>query len=265
MGMFKRLKLTYKTNSVISADKVIITHEIVGTPLATFRRRALAIVIDFSLLYLIGIPLGLLVIFIYLKFESPKLANEITSFIKADSTDTLSTKGSTREMVLLFNKTYPEQIPLDWKWPIEHNDFDSLDSVVDSWNFVVDLTADRALDFNYSTKQLKIGPDAFIGQFGNFMGKLTFFLAYFSLFPWLTRGKTPGKWITGIRIVRLDGEPVTLWDAFGRAGGYSASFSTLMLGFFEAYWSMNRQALHDKIAGTTVIRELKSKSEKVDA
>ena len=150
---------------------------------------------------------------------------------------------------------------MDWKWPIEHNDFDSLNSIIESWNFILDLTADQPLEFDYTIKQLKIGPDAFMGSTGIFLGKLTFLLAYFSFFPWLTRGRTPGKWLARIRIVRLDGERLSLWDSFGRAGGYSASFSTFLMGFFEAYWSTNRQALHDKIAGTTVIREIKPKSD----
>ena len=47
---------------------------------------------------------------------------------------------------------------------------------------------------------------------------------------------------------------MTLWDAFGRAGGYTASLSTFGLGFLEALWNPNRQTIHDRISGTVVLR-----------
>lgn len=57
----------------------------------------------------------------------------------------------------------------------------------------------------------------------------------------------------GLRVARLDGNRLSLWDAFGRAGGYSASLSTLGLGFLEACWNPNRQTVHDRISGTVVL------------
>jgi hypothetical protein len=78
---------------------------------------------------------------------------------------------------------------------------------------------------------------------------------YFAIFmPWM-KGQTPGKRIMGVRVVRLDGNPVTAWHAFERAGGYAAGVATGTLGFLQIYWDANRQAIHDKVAGTVVIRE----------
>lgn len=78
---------------------------------------------------------------------------------------------------------------------------------------------------------------------------------YFTAFLTLWRGRTPGKRLLGIRVVRVDGEPLTTWDAFSRFGGYAASVLTGLLGFAQLLWHPNRQALHDRIAGTVVIRE----------
>ena len=78
---------------------------------------------------------------------------------------------------------------------------------------------------------------------------------YFAiLMPWM-KGQTPGKRVMGLRVVRLDGQPVTWWHAFERAGGYAAGLATGTLGFVQIYWDANRQAIHDKVAGTVVIRE----------
>ena len=37
---------------------------------------------------------------------------------------------------------------------------------------------------------------------------------------------TVGKKVMGLRVLRLDGEPITWWVAFERAGGYAAGFAT---------------------------------------
>lgn len=68
-------------------------------------------------------------------------------------------------------------------------------------------------------------------------------------------GQTVGKRVTGIRVVRLDGGPITWWVAFERVGGYAAGVATGLLGFAQIGWDANRQAIHDRIVGTVVVRE----------
>jgi uncharacterized RDD family membrane protein YckC len=68
-------------------------------------------------------------------------------------------------------------------------------------------------------------------------------------------GQTVGKKLMRIRVVRLDGEPITWWIAFERAGGYAAGFATGLLGFAQVYWDANRQGIHDRIVGTVVVIE----------
>ena len=78
---------------------------------------------------------------------------------------------------------------------------------------------------------------------------------YFTLFLTWWNGHTPGKKLFGLRVVRLDGRPITLWMAFERFGGYAAGLATGLLGFFQVFWDANRQGIHDRIAHTAVIRE----------
>jgi hypothetical protein len=69
------------------------------------------------------------------------------------------------------------------------------------------------------------------------------------------KGQTVGKRMLGIRVVRLDGEPITWWVAFERVGGYAAGVATGLLGFAQIWWDSNRQAIHDRIVGTVVVRD----------
>jgi uncharacterized RDD family membrane protein YckC len=63
-----------------------------------------------------------------------------------------------------------------------------------------------------------------------------------------------GKWAIGIRVVNLEGGPLSLTQALIRAAGYIGS-SILCLGFAWARFNPARQTLHDLMAGTGVIED----------
>ncbi len=94
---------------------------------------------------------------------------------------------------------------------------------------------------------LRVADDVGLG-FGWAGLYFTIFLAYWS-------GRTPGKKLMRIRVVRLDGKSIGVWVSFNRFGGYAASVFTGLLGFFEMFWDRNRQALQDHIAQTVVVRD----------
>ncbi|MGH7444511.1 MAG: RDD family protein, partial [Longimicrobiales bacterium] len=82
------------------------------------------------------------------------------------------------------------------------------------------------------------------------------FALYFTALVALFRGQTLGKWLVGVRVIRLDGRPMSWWIAFERFGGYAASLFTGLLGFLQILWDRNRQGIHDKVVETVVIRVL---------
>lgn len=89
-----------------------------------------------------------------------------------------------------------------------------------------------------------------------YLSSLVVLLINFLVLPVFT-GTTVGKWATGLRIERQNGEPL----GFGRATlrhtiGYLVSLLTFGLGFLFAAFDAEGRALHDRIAGTIVVREL---------
>lgn len=76
---------------------------------------------------------------------------------------------------------------------------------------------------------------------------------YFTVLTAIWNGQTPGKKLLRIRVIQLDGTPLSVWDSFGRYGGYGAGLATGFMGFLQIYWDPNRQAIHDKISSTVVI------------
>lgn len=86
---------------------------------------------------------------------------------------------------------------------------------------------------------------------------------YFVLTLALFKGTTLGKKVLGLKVIRLNNKPIGFWYSFERFGGYAAGIATGLLGFFQIYWDPNRQAIHDKIAGTVVVDLRESKIKKV--
>lgn len=74
---------------------------------------------------------------------------------------------------------------------------------------------------------------------------------------WTFGGQTPGKMWAGIAVVRDDGSPIGFFGSIGRYAGYFLSEATLGIGYLMILWDSKNQGLHDKIAGTLVIRDTK--------
>ncbi|HEX2370453.1 MAG TPA: RDD family protein, partial [Acidimicrobiia bacterium] len=74
---------------------------------------------------------------------------------------------------------------------------------------------------------------------------------YFALSTDLT-GRTPGKWLMGLRVVRMSGGDITLGRALLRSLGYIVSLIPLGAGFLWVLVDDERRGWHDHIAGTKV-------------
>lgn len=73
------------------------------------------------------------------------------------------------------------------------------------------------------------------------------------IFPLFT-GKSLGKMLTGLRIVKADGNPPSLGSLLIRhLVGYPLTALTFGLGFLLAVFSQKGRALHDLLAGTVVV------------
>ncbi|NES73302.1 MAG: serine/threonine protein kinase, partial [Okeania sp. SIO2D1] len=66
---------------------------------------------------------------------------------------------------------------------------------------------------------------------------------------------TFGKRIMGIIVTDLNGNPISFARANGRYFAKTISLITLLIGFIMAAFTEKKQALHDKIAGTLVVKK----------
>ena len=80
---------------------------------------------------------------------------------------------------------------------------------------------------------------------------------YFTLSFYFGNGQSLGKKICKIRVVSIVHKRLGLWHSFERALGYGASALELGFGFFQYFIRKDRRTIHDRIAETIVINEIK--------
>jgi uncharacterized RDD family membrane protein YckC len=87
-----------------------------------------------------------------------------------------------------------------------------------------------------------------------YIGWIVFGVSYWTVaIGW--KGRTVGKLMLGIKVVKTDGGRVGFLRAFGRCWAYLLCFPiTLGFGFFTIAWSKQKKGLHDLICDTMVIK-----------
>lgn len=81
------------------------------------------------------------------------------------------------------------------------------------------------------------------------IGSTVYFIAM-----WVATGQTVGKLTMGIKVIRTDSSPLDLRDAVIRFLGSIITVATLGIGFIALAFDSHKQALHDKIADTYVVK-----------
>jgi uncharacterized RDD family membrane protein YckC len=115
-----------------------------------------------------------------------------------------------------------------------------LAAVLAAWYLVFALLADR------------VGEGVLV--IAAVLAALPVFLLYHVL-SWTSRQQaTPGMRLAGIFLTDLGGRPIGWLRAIGRHGARFLSYYTAGLGFLVQPWDDRRQALHDRLSGTVVLR-----------
>ncbi len=84
---------------------------------------------------------------------------------------------------------------------------------------------------------------------------LVFAILYCALMHSSERQATIGKSLCGLKVAGPDGERISVARALGREAAKIISSLTMLIGFLIAAFTRNKQALHDFVATTHVVRE----------
>ena len=81
-----------------------------------------------------------------------------------------------------------------------------------------------------------------------------FFVLYWALMQSSARQATLGKALCGLKVTDAAGERISLPRALAREAAKIISSLTLLIGYVIAAFTTRKQALHDFVAATTVVR-----------
>ena len=110
-------------------------------------------------------------------------------------------------------------------------------------------------------RALVLLPDILLGLselgYGYILQTLTFFVwvAYFAGHHSSSKRATYGKMMLGIKVTDIDGFRISWMHGVWRYFAMYLSILTLFIGFLMAGFTKHKQALHDKVSKTLVIRE----------
>ncbi|MBP8273722.1 MAG: RDD family protein, partial [Acidobacteria bacterium] len=242
--------LTGKTELITSPD-------LIGRELASPRRRLLAFAIDASLLLMPTIVTALLFAGTAL-YLTDRAAFEAVRALNAREVTT------DEDAVRVLTALLPRMIEAKAEGlPLEAIEAVRTGRTAEGARLIKDANIIFALSFN-DDEQGALKPGQIRLELANFIpgvirGFALFFVpaAYFTLFG-LARGRTIGKRLLGLEVVRLDGKRLTLAESFDRFGGYAQVPGTLFIGMADLWRDPNRRLAHDRGAGTVVLRRRQS-------
>jgi uncharacterized RDD family membrane protein YckC len=240
----------------ITQEPQTIAHHLLGAPLATFRRRFFAFLLD---VMLFGVIIGALFVGFFaldIHRKDPTFFPRLQAYgsLEDEETQNASRKKIMGDLAVMILERCPEAFPEDINEMVATRNWDALDRELEGENVILSGGSGNTRMTGRNPRKMIIGMDFLLGEYSSFLSWGAFFVGWFTLWSLVTRGRSPGKAVFRLRVMRLDGKALNFWDCFSRAGGYGASAATLMLGFLEAIWHPNRQAIHDRIAGTVVVR-----------
>ncbi|RYZ22402.1 MAG: RDD family protein [Chitinophagaceae bacterium] len=93
-----------------------------------------------------------------------------------------------------------------------------------------------------------------IGELEGALAGIVVNCLYFALMESSERGATLGKMALGLRVTTLDGGRITFLQGVGRYLGKILSSLILLIGYLMMLWDDRKQTLHDKMAGTLVVK-----------
>lgn len=78
-------------------------------------------------------------------------------------------------------------------------------------------------------------------------------LAYYWYFWTRQEGRTPGKQVMRLKVIKVDGTPISDSDAIVRYFGYLINSAAILLGWLWILVDAEHQGWHDKLAKTYVV------------
>ena len=234
-------------------ESFAVASQLAGRTLPSPGRRLLAFGLDFLLLVLPTLGAAALSAALALRLADPTGYRALKTAIQAMPEEPAARRAVMRDLAPLLARIDAEGLPAAVKADVEAGELDRAADRLAGMELLValDLGGGQPVALRANTVRLRVElliPDVLRSAAIFFVPAIYFAVA---TSRW---GATAGKRLFGLRVVRLDGRALSLFEGIERFGAYFGIFGTLGLGLCELWRDPNRRLGHDRAADTVVIR-----------
>jgi len=225
---------------------------LVGQPLASPGRRVAAFAVDYALLLLPTVAAAVFFAGLALRLKDPAGYAAVKTAVFAMPTEPAAQHALMRDLAPLLVRIDADGLPAAVKAAVEAGDLDGAADRLAQKELLIALDVGGGQATRVSPKSVRLALERLIPDAVR-TAALFFVPAIYFAVATARRGTTFGKRLLGLRVVRLDGKPISLFDGVERFGAYFGILGTLGLGLFDLWRDPNRRLGHDRAVDTVVI------------
>ncbi len=237
----------------LSLQPLRVAPDLVGVPIASPARRALAFAVDYILLLIPSVAVAVGVAYVSLRAAEPVALDGLMRLVRRGSASTEDSHRALRDTVALLARHHAEGLPAAAVAAVEVGDLDRAAALTEGYDFVFSLAIGEFGEPELPPRTVRV-------QIGEFVPKGLRALAIYGVlaiyFTLLTSfgGRTLGKRLLGIRVASLDGHRLSISESLERFVGYLHIPGTLGVSLLYLWHDPNRRLPHDRVANTVVLR-----------
>ncbi len=239
----------------LTDEPLRVVAELCGQPLASPLRRALALAVDWIVLVLPSLAVALGAALLSLRLSDPNGYRALNSLWRDTPMEPAARHTMLRDMAPLLVRIEAPGLPVAVTAAVEAGDLDRAADLLATVKFTYALSLGPHQEAPLQRNQVRVELEHLIPKALRAAAVLGVAALYFTLLTRGRRGATLGKRLVGIRVVRLDGERLSLRESFERFSGYLHIPSSLGLALLDLWHDPNRRLPHDRVVHTAVVRE----------
>jgi uncharacterized RDD family membrane protein YckC len=228
----------------------------VGLALASPSRRVMAFVLDWMVVLppTVLVSLSLAGLFLYM---SDRPAFDALWSLKASGASSAAARHARlRDLAPLLVRMESRGLPASVVEAVEAGERDRAADLLEGRDFILALNLGEGGEAPLPAKSVRIAIQDLIPPVVRGIGIFCVPALYFTLFTCSRVRATPGKWLLRLRVIRLDGERLTLLEGLERFVGYLHIPGTMFVSVLDLWRDPNRRLPHDRVVHTAVVRRI---------
>jgi hypothetical protein len=227
---------------------------LVGSLLGSPARRIIAFAVDATLLVVPAVLTSLAIAGLFL-WTSDRPAFDALRRLAQGGLERSATHRVLRDLAPLLVRLECRGLPAEAILATEQGDVDRAADVLADYDFQVSLKiSEGEYEAPPGPKSVRIAVEKLIPPLARGLALFVVPAAYFTLFTCSRLRATPGKLLLGLRVVRLDGEDLSLVEGLERFVGYLHIPATLFVSLLDFWRDPNSRLPHDRTVHTAVLR-----------